>query len=104
MNIDVPVLISILSLIVAATMCIINLSNLKRNRSHDSRQEAIELTTLLVKLENISNGINEIKSKMREMENDNKELRDRLIIVEQSAKSAHRRLDTMKLMNEEGKE
>lgn len=103
MKIEVPVLISLLSLIVAATMCIINLSNLKRSRSHDTRQEAIELTTLLVKLENISNGINEIKSKMRDMENDNKELRDRLIVCEQAVKSAHRRLDAMEL-NEEGKE
>lgn len=101
MKIEVPVLISLLSLIVAATMCIINLTNLKRSRSHDTRQEAIELTTLLVKLENISNGVNEIKSNMRDMENDNKELRDRLIVVEQQAKSAHRRLDAME---EEGKE
>ena len=51
------------------------------------------MTTLIVKLENINNGVNEIKSDMRNMRNDIQDLRDRLIIVEQSTKSAHHRLD-----------
>ena len=41
----------------------------------------------------VSNKWNEIKSDMRNMRNDIQDLRDRLIIVEQSTKSAHHRLD-----------
>ena len=53
----------------------------------------VQSLPLIVKLENIGNGVNEIKSDMRNMRNDIQDLRDRLIIVEQSTKSAHHRLD-----------
>lgn len=92
MQVDVPILISFLSLCVAAGVALINT---KRNRSTDDRKEASEMTTLIVKLENINNGVNEIKSDMRNMRNDIQDLRDRLIIVEQSTKSAHHRLDSL---------
>lgn len=90
MQIDVPILISFLSLCVAGA---VGISGLRRNKATDNRKEASEMTTLIVKLENINNGVNEIKSDMRNMRNDIQDLRDRLIIVEQSTKSAHHRLD-----------
>lgn len=90
MQIDVPILISFLSLCVAGA---VGISGLRRNKATDDRKEASEMTTLIVKLENINNGVNEIKSDMRNMRNDIQDLRDRLIIVEQSTKSAHHRLD-----------
>lgn len=90
MNIDVPTLISILSLTVAA---IVALTNIRRNHTADDRKEASEMTTLIVKLETINNGVNEIKSDMRNMKNDIQDLRDRLIIVEQSTKAVHHRVD-----------
>lgn len=90
MQIDVPILISFLSLCVAGA---VGIAGLRRNKATDNRKEASEMTTLIVKLENINNGVNEIKSDMRNMRNDIQDLRDRLIIVEQSTKSAHYRLD-----------
>lgn len=90
MQIDVPILISFLSLCVAGA---VGIAGLQRNKATDDRKEASEMTTLIVKLENINNGVNEIKSDMRNMRNDIQDLRDRLIIVEQSTKSAHHRLD-----------
>jgi len=90
--VSVPVLISGLSLAVAI---IVAITNLRRNNAADDRRVATETTTLIVKLENINNGVNEIKSDMRSMKSDIQDLRDRLIIVEQSAKSAHHRIDTM---------
>lgn len=92
MQIDVPTLISFLSLCVAGISVVVTM---KRNKSKEDRQEASEMTTLIVKLENINNGVNEIKSDMRNMRNDIQDLRDRLIITEQSVKSAHHRLDTL---------
>lgn len=90
MQIDVPILISFLSLCLAGA---VGIAGLRRNKATDDRKEASEMTTLIVKLENINNGVNEIKSDMRNMRNDIQDLRDRLIIVEQSTKSAHHRLD-----------
>lgn len=90
MVIDVPILISALSLLVAIIVAITSIRS--RNASAD-KQEASQITTLIVKLENIADGVNEIKSDMRNVKNDVQDLRDRLIIVEQSTKSAHHRLD-----------
>ena len=86
----IPVLISALSLIVSI---IVGFSAIRSRNTLDTREEASQLTTLIVKLENISDGINEIKSDLRNIKNEIQDLRDRLIIVEQSTKSAHTRLD-----------
>ena len=90
MQVDIPILISFLSLVVAIVVAIVSI---RRGNATDDKKEASEMTTLIVKLENINNGVNEIKSDMRNMRNDIQDLRDRLIIVEQSTKSAHHRLD-----------
>lgn len=87
MVIDVPILISALSLLVAIIVVITSIRS--RSTSAD-KQEASQITTLIVKLENIADGVNEIKSDMRNVKNDVQDLRDRLIIVEQSTKSAQK--------------
>lgn len=92
MSIDISLLLSAVSVCVAV---VVAATNIKRSNAHDSHREASDLTTLIVKLENINEGINEIKSEMRNMKNDIQDLRDRLIIVEQSVKSAHHRIDTI---------
>lgn len=92
MSIDISLLLSAVSVCVAVVVAV---TNIKRSNAHDSHREASDLTTLIVKLENINEGINEIKSEMRNMKNDIQDLRDRLIIVEQSVKSAHHRIDTI---------
>ena len=92
MSIDISLLLSAVSVCVTVVVAV---TNIKRSNAHDSHREASDLTTLIVKLENINEGINEIKSEMRNMKNDIQDLRDRLIIVEQSVKSAHHRIDTI---------
>lgn len=98
MQIDLSLLISFLSLCVAGVVMI---TTVFRNKATDDKKEASETTTLIVKLENINNGVNEIKSDMRNMRDDIQDLRDRLIIVEQSTKSAHHRLNTIEGKEEE---
>ena len=88
----IGVVISILSLAVAA---IVGFTNVKRNQSTDNRQAAAEMTTVIDKLETINTSVSEIKADVRNTRTDMQDLRDRLIIVEQSAKSAHRRLDAL---------
>jgi predicted RNase H-like nuclease (RuvC/YqgF family) len=91
MTLEVALLISGVSLAFAIYQ---GISNMKRNQKADDKKDASELTTVIVKLENIGTGITEIKSEMTNVKNDIKEDRERLIRVEESAKQAHKRLDT----------
>lgn len=63
------------------------------------KEDTGQITTVLIKLENISEGITEIKADMRSIKEDVNNLRERVATVEASAKSAHHRIDTI-----EGKE
>lgn len=71
------------------------ISNMKRNQRVDNQKDASEMTTVIVKLENINNGIVEIKSEFNGMKSELKELRDRLIVVEASNKSAWKRIEVI---------
>lgn len=90
MTIEVALLISGISL---AFGIYSGISNLKRNNKQDTREEAAQLTTVIVKLENLGTGIAEIKNELAGIKNDTRELRDRIIAVEQSTKQAHKRID-----------
>jgi peptidoglycan hydrolase CwlO-like protein len=70
------------------------ISNLKRNEEKDAREEAAQMTTVIVKLETISNGVFEIKSELTAVKEDVKENGERLIRCEESVKQAHKRIDT----------
>lgn len=58
-----------------------------------------QITTVLIKLENIADGIAEIKGEMKSLRDELGELRERVSKVEASAASAHKRIDHI-----EGKE
>lgn len=91
MTIEVALLISGMSV---AFGIYSGISNLKRNQKQDDKNEASQLTTVIVKLENIGTGISEIKNEISNVKNEGKESRERIIKVEESAKQAHKRLDT----------
>ena len=81
----IPILISALALLFSAYQFV------KTSEKEDTSQ----MTTVLVKLENIAEGITEIKSDMRSIKDDVQNLRERVATVESSVKSAHHRIDTM---------
>lgn len=83
-------IISILSLVVACVVCF---TNIRRNHAADDKKQSSEMTTVIVKLETISTGINEIKADVRNVKNEVQELRERIVVVEQSSKSLHKRVD-----------
>ncbi len=85
-------IISAISLLLAAYT---GLSSLNRNRHIDTREDSASITTLLVRLESINIGIVEIKTEMTGIKSDIKENRERIIKVEESAKQAHRRIDSL---------
>lgn len=90
MTLELSIVISVLSVSFALYS---GISNLKRNDKKDTAEETAQLTTVIVKLENIGDGVSEIKSDMKNVKGEVQELRERLVVVEQSAKSAHHRLD-----------
>jgi hypothetical protein len=67
MTIEVALLISGVSL---AFGLYSGISNMKRNQRSDDKNEASQLTTVIVKLENIGTGIAEIKSEIGNVKND----------------------------------
>lgn len=92
MTIELTILISVISISFAIYS---GVSNLKRNQKIDTKTDATEMTTVIVKLENIGNGISEIKTEMSNVKEDVKEIRERVIRVEESSKQAHKRIDTI---------
>lgn len=92
MTIEVTLLISGLSVSLALYF---GLHSVKRNNRTDTQKETADMTTVIVKLENIGTGITEIKGEMRSMKADAQESRERIVKVEESAKQAHKRLDEL---------
>ncbi|MEG2261759.1 MAG: hypothetical protein RSB98_02825 [Raoultibacter sp.] len=92
MTVELAVIISIAAFL---SNLIFSISGWKRSEKHDTKSDSAQLTTVIVKLENITMGISEIKADMNNMKTDTKELRERLVKVEASASSAHKRLDGM---------
>lgn len=72
MSTYIPIAVSIVSLLLA----------LYSFASKNSKENTTELTTVIVKLENIGNGIMDIKTEIANMKNDQKEDHDRLIRLE----------------------
>jgi peptidoglycan hydrolase CwlO-like protein len=79
MTIEVALLISVVSVSFAIYQ---GVANLKRNQKTDERSEATQLTTVIVKLESIGNGITEIKNEINNVKKDIKEDRERIVKLE----------------------
>jgi len=92
MTIELALLISVVSVIFGIYS---GVSSLKRNNKNDTKEEAIQLTTVIVKLENLGTGITEIKSELSGIKNDTRELRDRVIAVEQCTKQVQSRVSKL---------
>lgn len=82
--------ISLLSLIFAVYS---GVSTQRRGARAEHKRDASELTMVIVKLEDISAGISEIKSDINGVKGDVKDLTERLIVAEQQIKQAKCRLE-----------
>lgn len=71
-----------------------------RNTKTDTKADIVSITTVTNKLDNISDGIREIKADMKEQKTEILALRDRVIELESACKSAHKRIDTLEGRNE----
>lgn len=90
--IEMSMLLTILS-VASAVVC--GFLTARRGARQDTKAEAAQLTTVIIKLENIGVGVSEIKAELSNLKADAKENRERIVRVEESAKQAHKRLDDM---------
>ncbi len=66
-----------------------------RNKEQDDKKDADALARIDTSLTSVKESLTEIKSDMKGIVNENKEIRDRVVAVEQSVKSAHKRIDRL---------
>lgn len=96
MTIEIALLLSIISVGFGVFSAV---SSKMRNDRKDTESEAEEKagthTLLMTKLENIADDVKDIKRDYRETNADVQKLRERVVAVEQSLKSYHKRLDGM---------
>ena len=83
MTIEVALLISVISVAFGIWS---GVTNIKRNEKNDTKADTTELTTVIVKLENIGNDISEIKNDMKNVKDDMKDMNIRLVKMEQQVK------------------
>lgn len=100
MTIEVALLISMLA--VSASIYF-GLSSKKRNEKNDTKKDAAEMTTVIIKLDNISTGVAEIKSELTNVKSDVKEVREKNIRMDESLKSAWKRIEELIIIIEKYK-
>lgn len=90
MQIEVALLISVVSVVFGVYSGIVSI---KHHNKSENKKESEQMTMMMVKLEGISEGIREIKSEIKCEKEEIKQITERLIVTEQSVKSAHKRLN-----------
>lgn len=92
----VGTIVAIGSLLVAVIAIIFTILSFRRTANKDLTATAIESANMTADIRYIRNSIDEIKLENRGMKKDLDDIKSRVIVVEQSVESAHKRLDDMK--------
>lgn len=74
-----------------------------RNKEMDDKKDADMLARIDTSLVSVKESLTEIKSDVKGVIQENRELRDKIIAVEASAKSAHKRIDRLEGKSDESK-
>ena len=90
MQIDISTAIAVVS---TAFAIFLGIRNLTRSKTTDDKADATQMATMIVKIDAVGTTVNEIKSDMREFKSEQQFLRDKIIEIEASVKSAHKRID-----------
>ena len=83
MTIEISIFIAILSVFFSGLVAI---SGLNRNSKKDIKNDTTQLTTVIVKLENIGSDIKDLKNDMRLMKDDLREHGEKIVRMEQQVK------------------
>ncbi|MDU4883002.1 hypothetical protein [uncultured Clostridium sp.] len=84
-----------ISIALACTIvgAVISYATFQRNRGHDIRADTREEADTKAKLDYISRGVDDIKLDNKQRDREMLKMNERLIRVEESVKSAHKRID-----------
>lgn len=87
---DIKDIATIISLLIAAAA-------LFRNIKGDTKNDGAQISEILVKMELVQSDLKEIKAdfkaEIRTLKSDLESIKERMVVVEQSTKSAHKRID-----------
>ena len=86
---------TVVSLCIAACAMLFSALSYRRNTTNDSADIVTQRATITADIRYIRQSIDEIKLENRAIRSDLDELKTKLVEVEASTKSAHRRLDDM---------
>lgn len=100
MQVDVVVLTSVIGTVVGVVAGTYGMKKSADNSIKSRTEEQISVST---KLDYVVQGLNEIKVDLKSQANRIQELSERVIIVEESTKLAHHRLDTLDIKLEDEK-
>lgn len=89
--------IGIVSALIGILITVLTFS---RNRDKDVKTDATESAVVRTKLDNINNGVESIRIDIKANEKRVADLNERVIRVEESAKQAHKRMDSLELKGE----
>lgn len=92
MTVEIALLISLVSVAFSIYQ---GVTNLKGNRATDDKRESSELTTVIVKLENIGKDTSEIKTDIKDVKSDVKKNTEQIIRLDESLKSAWKRINQL---------
>lgn len=91
-EVSAAIVVSVISLLFTVIM---GLKNNKRTDTKDVEERVKENTRINMKLDNINSTTQEIKSELMSVRTDLQKHNDKIIILEQSCKQAHKRIDEM---------
>lgn len=87
---------TILPLCISACALLFTALSFRRNANQDTSAAAIERATMTADIRYIRDSIDEIKLENKSIQKDLSELTARVVEIEASTKSAHKRLDDLK--------
>lgn len=93
MTMQITQITAVISVIIALTSIIISTW---RSTKNEAASNVGQMTEISIKLESIKDNTLEIKNEIKAVKTDIEKIKERLVIVEQSTKSAHKRIDGIK--------
>lgn len=86
---------TIISLVIALAALLFTALSFRRTSNNDTASDASERATMTADVKYIRSSIDDIKLENKSIQRDIVDVRERLVSVEQSAKSAHNRIDAI---------
>lgn len=86
---------TIISLLIAFGALLFTAFSFRRNAMKDNSGDARELATMAANIQYIRTSIDDIKLENKAIQRDMSEMKEKVAAIDQSAKSAHRRIDDL---------